>query len=61
MNIRFSRAASPLFYFFFQKTRLFFFAALLSLTSVNAVANNFQIEEEKFRQLGNLVNTVMYM
>lgn len=61
MNIRFSRAASPLFYFFFQKTRLFFFAVLLSLTSVNAVANNFQIEEEKFRQLGNLVNTVMYM
>jgi diguanylate cyclase (GGDEF)-like protein len=61
MNIRFSSAASPLFYFFFQKTRLCFFAVLLSLTSVNAVANNFQIEEEKFRQLGNLVNTVMYM
>jgi len=61
MNIRFSRAASPFFYFFFQKAILCFFAVLLSLTSVHAVANNFLDEEDKFRQLGNLVNTVMYM
>ncbi len=61
MNIRFTLAASPLFYFFFQKSRLCLFAVLLSLISVNSVANNYQSEEEKFRQLGNLVNTVMYM
>ncbi|CAD5283824.1 Response regulator receiver modulated diguanylate cyclase [Alteromonas sp. 38] len=61
MNIRFSRAASPLFHFFFQKTRFCLFVVIVSLTSVNAVANNFLSEEEKFRKLGNLVNTVMYM
>ncbi|WOI36463.1 GGDEF domain-containing protein [Alteromonas sp. CI.11.F.A3] len=61
MNKRFSCAVSPLFYFFFQKSRLYLFAVLLSLISVNSVANNYQCEEERFRQLGNLVNTIMYM
>jgi hypothetical protein len=28
---------------------------------MNAVANDVLSEEEKFRQLGNLVNTIMYM
>jgi diguanylate cyclase (GGDEF)-like protein len=61
MNKCFSCAVPPFCYYFFQKALTCLFALLITLTSVNAVANNVLSEEEKFRQLGNLVNTIMYM
>ena len=61
MNKCFSCAVSPFVYYFFQKALSCLFALLITLTSMNAVANNVLSEEEKFRQLGNLVNTIMYM